>query len=115
MFRNALNLYSKKTIKEAIFFYVFWLIISMICLGILGVGLTVLEIVDENNVHFVSPGLMTIFVLYLNIKMLIEKRFIKPYLPVTIMIFSIPLTFYFGGSIGLLLVSATTIFDINLK
>tara|TARA_B110001452_G_scaffold266522_1_gene273623 strand:+ start:1014 stop:1364 length:351 start_codon:yes stop_codon:yes gene_type:complete len=115
MFRNALNIYSKKTIKEAIIFYVFWLVISLLCMSILVVGLSSLEIVTENNIHIVSPVLMAIFVLYLNIKMLIEKRFIKPFIPIIIMIFSIPLTYYYGGILGLLLVSATTIFDFNLK
>jgi glucose-6-phosphate-specific signal transduction histidine kinase len=115
MFRNAFNIYSKKTIKEAIIFYVFWLVISVLCLSILGVGLSFLEIVTENNIHIVSPSLMAIFVLYLNIKMLIEKRFIKPFIPIMIMIFSVPLTYYYGGWVGLLLVSATTIFDFNLK
>tara|TARA_B110000908_G_C10194024_1_gene421949 strand:+ start:40 stop:450 length:411 start_codon:yes stop_codon:yes gene_type:complete len=113
--RNALNLFSKKTIKEAVIFYVFWLVISLLCLGILSIGLGFLGIVDENNVHIVSPALMAIFVLYLNIKMLIEKRFIKPFIPIMIMIFSIPLTYYYGGWVGLLLVSVTTIFDFNLK
>lgn len=113
--RNALNLFSKKTIKEAVIFYVFWLVISLLCLGILGIGLGFLGIVDENNEHIVFPALMAIFVLYLNIKMLIEKRFIKPFIPIMIMIFSIPLTYYYGGWVGLLLVSVTTIFDFNLK
>jgi hypothetical protein len=113
--RNTLNLFSKKTIKEAVIFYVFWLVISALCLVILSIALSFIGIVDENNVHIVSPALMAIFVLYLNIKMLIEKKFIKPFIPIMIMIFSIPLTYYYGGWVGLLLVSVTTIFDFNLK
>ena len=50
---------------------------------------------------------------FLNIKMLLEKKFVKPFLPVALMIFSIPLTYYFGVWLGLLLVSATTISDVN--
>lgn len=115
MFRNALNLYSKKTIKEAFVFYVFWFVISIFCLGILSVGLRFLEIVDENNIGIVAPALMAIFVLYLNIRMLTEKKFIKPLIPVLIMIASVALTFFYGALVGLLLVSATTIFEIYKK
>ena len=115
MFRNALNLYSKKTVKEAFIFYVFWFLISLLCLTVLGVGLAFIEVVNENNVHYVSPGLMAVFVLYLNVKMLLEKRFVKPFIVVLLMVFSVPLTFYYGGWIGFLLVSITTTFDFKLK
>ena len=114
MFRNAINIYSKKTINEAIIFYVFWLVILLLSLSILVFGLSFLGIVDENNTH-IGAALISIFVLYLNIKMLIEKRFIKPFIPIMLMIFSLPLTYFYGVLLGLLLVSVTTIFDFNLK
>lgn len=60
--RNSLNLYTQKTIGQALFFYGFWLIVFFIFTVVIGVILGVAEILDESNIIFISKLIPTLII-----------------------------------------------------
>lgn len=60
--RNSLNLYTQKTIGQALIFYGFWLIVFFIFTVVIGVILGVAEILDESNIIFISKLIPTLII-----------------------------------------------------
>ena len=73
MIRNSLNLYTRKTISEALFFYVFWLLIVYVFTSILGFIFAMLEILNENNFYFFAKAVPT-FIITLNVMLKKENN-----------------------------------------
>ena len=108
--RNALNLYTVKSIKEAFFFYVFWLFVVFISTGILGFILSASEILNENNFYFLAQIVPTLIITLMVLKMYRNKSFSEPLLPVLLFLSAIVATYLLGYFLGLALISITTIF-----
>ncbi len=111
--RNSLNLYTQKTIIEAFIFFCFWIIVLFINLTLFGGILGVIEIIDENNILFMSKLIPTIVMAIVVFKMYKNKSFIQPIYPIILFIISLLITYIFGYFYGLLILSSTTILKIR--
>lgn len=113
MIRNSLNLYTRKTISEALFFYVFWLLIVYVFTSILGFIFAMLEILNENNFYFFAKAVPTFIISLMILKMYINKSFSEKTLPILLFFGSIFITFFVGYLFGLAIVSITTILKLK--
>ena len=97
--RNSLNLFTNKTLIEAIVFYIFWSIMLMIINSIIGGIMNVFGIINLDNFESSLITVMiveTILISFISINMLLNKNFCKPMLPIILLILSIILVPVWG-------------------
>ena len=113
MIRNSLNLYTRKTISEAIFFHVFWLLVVYVFTSIVGFIFAMSEILNENNFYFLAKAVPTFIITLMILKMYRNKSFSEPILPIILFFGSISITYIGGYLFGVAIVSITTILKLK--
>ena len=113
MIRNSLNLYTQKTISEALFFCVFWFLVIYLFTSIIGFIFAMLEILNENNFLFLAKAVPAFIITLMILKMYINNSFSEPILPIIMFFGSIFVTYFGGYLFGMAIVSITTILKLK--